>query len=131
MFRKLALIITVVAVFPAHAEQEWADFPSDAWKNAPIDWFIQWKRVRKYTRVAAITRQELALDPLGRQARQLYLQIWRWPDSPVKNTCYSAADRLKEAVDALAARRSEGLELLSISEIDGERCLAAIRERAR
>lgn len=127
MKRSFVAFVIAFCATSVHAEADFADFPSDDWKNAPMDWFIQWKRVRKYTRIAAVTHQEHALDPLARQARQLYLQIWRWPDGSVKNICYPSADRLKAAVDALASGRSDGMELLSLSGLDGERCFAAIQ----
>ncbi len=122
----LALLISTFVVFPVSAQWPGADFPSDAWKSSPREWYIQWKRVRKYARIAVVTHQEQGLDPLTRQARQLYLQIWRWPDGALKNTCYPAAHRLNDAIKALSARNSDGLQQLQISEIDGDRCLAAI-----
>ncbi|HEY8136218.1 MAG TPA: hypothetical protein VIF61_00160 [Methylocystis sp.] len=123
---------TVAASTPP-IDPEWpgAAFPSDAWKNSELEWYVQWKRVRKYARIAYQTSQPAGFPPLKGQARELWANVAGWSDGRQKSACLPAAEQLHKALSALDGGEPGGFPALQASETAGDKCRAAAQAAMR
>lgn len=122
---------TAQAVPTVNPEWPGAAFPSDAWRSSPLDWYIQWKRVHKYARIASQTSQPAGFAPLRDQARDLWENVVGWQSSRLRSACLAAAEQLHKAVSALADDAGDGPSLLRAAEPAGDKCRDAAQARIR
>lgn len=108
-----------------------ARFPSDAWRGSDLEWYVQWKRVHKYARIAYQTAQPAGFAPLRDQARDLWEAVAGWNDGRPRAACLPAAEQLHKAVSALVEEGAGGLSLLRASESAGDKCRAAAQAATR
>jgi len=121
------------AAYAPAVNPEWpgASFPSDAWKSSELEWYIQWKRVRKYARIAFQTLQPAGLVPLKSQARDLWENVAGWQDGRPRSACLPAAEELHKAISTLQAGDAGGALALEASEASGDKCRTAAQAASR
>lgn len=118
---------------PPSVNPEWpgAAFPSDAWKTSELEWYVQWKRVRKYGRIAFQMDQTAGFAPLLGQARDLWENVAGWRDGRPRAACLPAAEQLHKALAALNGGEASGIMALRASEAAGDKCRAAAQAAMR
>lgn len=112
---------------------EWpgASFPSNAWRGNELEWYIQWKRVHKYARIAFETSQSAGFTPLLQQARDLWENVAGWQDGRPRSACLPAAEQLHKSITALDNGEFGGISALRTSETAGDKCRAATQAALR
>lgn len=122
-----------VAASTTTINPEWpgAAFPSENWKDNELEWYVQWKRVRKYASIAFQTSQPIGFPPLKAQARELWANVAGWSEGRPKSACLPAAEQLHKALSALDDWEPSGFPALQASEAAGDKCRTAVQVAMR